>query len=193
MTALRVHSPAATGGDSLDRLFREIHNTFRPKILRYLARLVGEPEAEDLTQDVFVKVQRGLLRFRGDASLSTWIYRIATNAAVDRMRRTSTRRNAELKLLDRIDVAGGGTSLDQHLIRKDMYACFGRFINRLPVNYRAAVVLSDVEEFTDQEIAAILGLSVRTVKIRLHRGRAKLLQVLRSNCRAEDWLCARST
>jgi DNA-directed RNA polymerase specialized sigma24 family protein len=110
-----------------------------------LARLVGKPEAEDLTQDVFVKVQRGLPRFRGDASLSTWIYRIATNAAVDRMRRTSTRRNAEL---------------------------------RLPVNDRAAVVLSDVEEFTDQEIAAILGLSVTCVS---------------TNGQPQAALCARST
>jgi RNA polymerase sigma-70 factor (ECF subfamily) len=188
MTAVRVPAPAPDGGDALDDLFREIHTAFRPKILRYLARLVGEHDVEDLAQEAFVKVRRGLARFRADPSLSTWIYRIATNAAVDRMRRSSTRRSAERRLLGRIEAAADAASLDQHLIRKDMYACFGRFVNKLPVNYRAAVILSDVEEFPDEEIARILGLSVRTVKIRLHRGRAKLLQALRSNCRAEDWL-----
>jgi RNA polymerase sigma-70 factor (ECF subfamily) len=137
MAALRA-APADFEAGSLDRLFEEIHGVYRPKILRYLARLVGEHDAEDLTQDVFVKVRRGLSRFRGDASLSTWIYRIATNAATDRMRRTSARRGAELRLLDRIDLAGETSSLDQHLIRKDMYACFGRFVKQLPVNYRAA-------------------------------------------------------
>ncbi len=181
-------APVDFEAGSFDRLFGEIHDAYRPRILRYLARLVGEHDAEDLTQDVFVKVRRGLPRFRGDASLSTWIYRIATNAATDRVRRTTSRRGAELRLLDRVDVAGETPSLDQHLIRKDMYACFGRFVKQLPVNYRAAVLLSDVEEFTDAEIARILGLSVRTVKIRLHRGRATLIQALRSNCKAEDWL-----
>ena len=106
--------------ETADRPFQDIHNTFRPRILRYLGRLVGKHEAEDLAQEVFVKVERGLSRFRGDARFSTWIYRIATNAAVDRMRGVSARQRAELRLFEDVRQFGEVPSLDQHLIRKDM-------------------------------------------------------------------------
>ena len=66
--------------------FQKIHDEFRPKIQRYLMRLVGEYEAEDLTQDVFLKISRVLQTFKGESKLSTWIYRIATNLAIDEMR-----------------------------------------------------------------------------------------------------------
>jgi RNA polymerase sigma-70 factor (ECF subfamily) len=64
----------------------EIYRQFRPKIERYLGRLVGEADAADLTQTVFLKVGRGLKTFRGESSLATWIYRIATNVARDHAR-----------------------------------------------------------------------------------------------------------
>lgn len=66
--------------------FPSIHAGYRTRIHRYLARLVGQGDAEDLTQEVFVRVSRGLPDFKGAAKLSTWIYRIATNVAVDRLR-----------------------------------------------------------------------------------------------------------
>lgn len=65
--------------------FQDIHETFQPKIHRYLNGLVGNHDAEDLTQEVFLKVGRALKEFRGKSQLSTWIYRIATNAALDKM------------------------------------------------------------------------------------------------------------
>ena len=63
--------------------FGKIYEDFRPRILRYLTRLVGEGEAEDLAQEVFVKIDRGLKTFRGESRISTWIYRIATHAAIE--------------------------------------------------------------------------------------------------------------
>ena len=66
--------------------FKSVHDEFRPRVLRYVARLVGEADADDVTQTVMLKVNQGLAGFRGDSSLSTWIYRIATNAAMDRLR-----------------------------------------------------------------------------------------------------------
>jgi RNA polymerase sigma factor (sigma-70 family) len=91
--------------------FEEIHETYRPKIQRYLARMVGEYEAEDLTQEVFVKVHRALSSFRGDSSLSTWIYRIATNAALDKLRSPSFQRTAESEpLMDDTGTDGKGTA-----------------------------------------------------------------------------------
>ena len=175
--------------------FKEVHDTYRPKLLRYLAGLVGEQEAEDLTQEVFIRVSRGLKDFRGESQLSTWIYRIATNAAIDRIR-ASARGSAEQISLSESDETievDGWTgeetpSLEQLLMRKEMYECFLDYVKHLPMNYRTVVLLSELGEFSNNDIAGILGLSLDTVKIRLHRGRLKLFQELKSRCKAEDWL-----
>lgn len=75
--------------------FQNIYTTYQPKVLRHMQRMVGECEAEDLTQEVFVKVNQGLKSFRGEAQLSTWIYRIATNTALDRLRSPSYQRSVQ--------------------------------------------------------------------------------------------------
>jgi RNA polymerase sigma-70 factor (ECF subfamily) len=162
---------------------------------------VGEYEAEDLTQEVFVKVSRALSSFRGESQLSTWIYRIATNAALDKLRDPSFKRivqnglpeegpnSAETEVEDKDAWTGEeAPSPEQRLFRKERYECYCNFIENLPVNYRAVVALSELEELAANEIADILGLSVDVVKIRLHRGRTRLLQELKAHCKAEDWL-----
>ncbi len=176
--------------------FQQVYDAYQPRILRYLARLVGEPEAEDLAQEVFVKVSQALKSFQGKSQLSTWLYRIATNTAIDKIRTASFRQDAELSLLDDSNEtedkdlwAGEETpSLEQQLMRKEMRECFVDFVRRLPSNYRTVVVLSELEQMPNNEIAEILGLSLEVVKIRLHRGRTRLLQELKSHCNAEDWL-----
>jgi RNA polymerase sigma-70 factor (ECF subfamily) len=176
--------------------FQNIYDTYRPQILRYLIRLVGEPEAEDLAQEVFVKISQALQTFRGESKLSTWLYRIATNAAIDRIRNASFRKDSELGWLEDPNEAedkdvwtGEETpSLEQQLMRKEMYECFVEYVKRLPPNYRTVVVLSDLEQMPNNEIAEILSLSLEAVKIRLHRGRTRLLQELKTHCKAEDWL-----
>ena len=176
--------------------FQKIYDLYQPRIQRYLAHLVSEQEAEDLTQEVFVKVSQGLKTFRGESQLSTWVYRIATNAAIDKIRTVSYRQDTELILLDDStepedkDVWTGEEipSLEQQLMQKEMYRCFLDYVKRLPTNYRTVVVLSELEQLPNNEIAEILGLSLDVVKIRLHRGRTRLLQELRDHCKAEDWL-----
>ena len=176
--------------------FQEIYDTFRPKVLRYLTRLVGEHDAEDLTQEVFVKIDRKVGTFRGDAQLSTWVYRIATNTALDRLRSVSYRREARTDPLDdevetdcdasrQIDEA---PSIEQQVMRREMHQCFGRFVRGLPAKYRTVIILSELAEMSNQEIAEILNLSLDTVKIRLHRGRSLLFKELKSHCQAEEWL-----
>ena len=180
--------------------FQKIHEEFRPKIERYLVRLVGEYEAEDLTQDVFIKISRALQTFRGESQLSTWIYRVATNAALDRLRDPSFKRIvqdglSESSKLGEIEVEDKNpwtgeeaASPEQELFRKERFECYCDCIESLPLNYRTIVALSELEALAAGEIAEILGLSLDVVKIRLHRGRVRLLQELKSHCKAEDWL-----
>ena len=165
--------------------FQSVHDRFRPRVLRYLTRLVGEGEAEDLTQSVMLKVSEGLPEFRGDSSLSTWIYRIATNAALDRLHRKTIQPPGEMQVeSDEADVPQCEQTLSAETtaIREEMNACIREFIERLPENYKTVMVLSELEGFKNDEIAAILGLNLDTVKIRLHRAREKLRKDLGLGC-----------
>lgn len=165
--------------------FKAIHDQFRPRVLRYVARLVGDADAEDVTQSVMLKAAEGLERFRGDAAISTWIYRIATNAATDKLRgrRIETISDAELESEDdEVPAAARIASLESSAIREEMRACIAEFVARLPENYRAVMILSELEGFRNEEIADILGLSLDTVKIRLHRAREKLRKDLQAGC-----------
>jgi len=175
--------------------FNRIFKEYQPKILRYLTRLTGMYEAEDLSQEVFIKVESGLKNFRGESKLSTWIYRIATNTAVDRMRSPSFKYkvkdgiSSEATQMDDIDTEDRDLftgekieSTDQQYVRKEMNSCIRNFIENLPENYKTVVILSELEELKNKEIAEILHLTLDTVKIRLHRARAQLKKKLKSNC-----------
>jgi len=178
--------------------FNAIFAEFHPKVLRYLSGMVGAVEAEDIAQNVFLKVYTGLKNFRGEASMATWIFRIATNAAFDRMRNRPFRaaekaslepsdarsvENAEL--VDDASMPSGELAL----IRGEMNECIKSYVDALPETYRAARILSDFEELKNQEIAEILGVSVEAVKIRLHRARRELKKRFEAGCefyRTED-------
>jgi len=172
--------------------FRRIYEAFHPKVLRYLTRLMGESEAEDIAQTVMLKVSEGLPGFRGEARLSTWIYRIATNAALDRLRRPGAGQAephpaAENEREDDHDLEsspleGENPSAEATVIREEMSACIREFIGRLPEHYKTVMVLSELEGFTNAEIAQILEASLDTVKIRLHRARERLRSELQAGC-----------
>ena len=172
-------------------LFDEIYASFHAKIVRYLTRLVGESEAEDLAQETFVKVGQALEGFRGEAQLHTWVYKIATNTALDRLRSPSLRETSHdpariesVVSINDVDVWAGRKrlSVEQQAIREEMSSCVREVICRLPDNYRTAIVLSDLEGFKDGEIAEVLGLTLSATKIRLHRARTRLKKDLSSYC-----------
>jgi RNA polymerase sigma-70 factor (ECF subfamily) len=163
--------------------FQRIYDEFHPKIHRYLCRLVGAGEAEDLTQEVFAKVGQALPRFRGDSKLSTWIYRIATNTASDRLRSASFRRARQVsREVQEPMVEEQSTDVEQDLARGEMNDCIRRYVEQLPPRYRSVVILSEGEGLTNPEIASALGISLDTVKIRLHRARSRLKRELGGGC-----------
>jgi RNA polymerase sigma-70 factor (ECF subfamily) len=177
--------------DELD--FDSVYDQFHLKISRYLERMVGKGEAEDLTQEVFMKVNKGLKGFEGKSSLSTWIYRLATNAALDRLHSRPFRENKEKISLSNMDdeseaedkdicVQEKELSAEREAIRTEMNECIREFVDKLPDNYRTVIILSELKELKNQEIAQILDISLDAVKIRLHRARERLKKDFESGC-----------
>jgi len=136
-----------------------------------------------------MKVSEHLAEFRGDSSLSTWIYRIATNVARDRLRQ----RAPEMEPIEADEDAAArdvppelrSPSAEAAAMRTEMSACVREFVDRLPASYRGVLLLSEIEGLTNAEIAEATGLTLDTVKIRLHRARAKLAAELRAGCLIE--------
>jgi RNA polymerase sigma-70 factor (ECF subfamily) len=173
--------------------FDSVYNEFHSKIGRYLERMVGKNEAEDLTQEVFMKVNKGLKGFEGKSSLSTWIYRLATNAALDKLHSRPFRENKqkislssnedETEAKDKdICTQEKELSAEREAIRTEMNECIREFVDKLPENYRTVIILSELKELKNQEIAEILGISLDTVKIRLHRARERLKKEFEAGC-----------
>jgi RNA polymerase sigma-70 factor (ECF subfamily) len=170
--------------------FEQVYEEFQPKILRYLSRLIGDDEAEDIAQEVFEKVNLALAGFEGRSKLSTWIYRIATNTALDRFRSRSFLRSQEHTALEgsaqfedsNVWTGQADNPTDQKLIRKEMSECVTEYIDRLSPDHRTVIILKELEGFKNREIADILQLSLDTVKTRLHRARAGLKKELDQGC-----------
>ena len=174
------------------RSFQEIYERFQPGILRFLSRLVGQEEAEDVAQEVFLRVDRGLEGFRGESSMGTWIYRIARNAALDRLRsqpawlENARQLRAHDSDEDPLDIVSQlpdeRASLERHLIGKEMSECIRGRVDTLPESYRRVLVLSELVGMTNAEIASALGVSEGAIKIRLHRARSLLREDLGTHC-----------
>jgi RNA polymerase sigma-70 factor (ECF subfamily) len=144
--------------------FGDLVRAHERRVASVLHRLLDDPrDVEEATQDVFVQAWRNLRRFRGDARLFTWLYRIAVNEALMRSRRT----RAAVQELD----ARLPAPPDPEPGLRDLLV---RELASLPFEYRAAVVLRDVEGLTNAEVAEALGVSVAAAKSRIHRGRMRI-------------------
>jgi len=170
--------------------FNSVYNEYYPMVLRYVSKIVGENEAEGVAQDVFDKINSGLAGFKGKSKLSTWIYRIATNTAIDRTRSASYKHAAKhIAIEDNGDnepqsVPKGHKppAADQLVIHKEMTECINEYIDTLSPDYKTVIVLSELEGLANKEIAEILDISLDNVKIRLHRARSKLKTALNKAC-----------
>jgi RNA polymerase sigma-70 factor (ECF subfamily) len=162
----------------------------RESLLRYNLSIVRDAAvAEDLTQEVFARACDKLADLEDPARLEPWLYRIATNLCRDRFRSASFRhRPASLDAGRDVDDAPGpdpadeGPRLDKVLEQREMSTCVQAYLAGLPDTYRAAILLHDAEGMTNPEIASMLGVSLATVKIRIHRAREKLREALRDAC-----------
>lgn len=166
----------------LSSIFRQ----YRGPIQRYARSLVRDPaEAEEIAQETFLRAHRSLSSLEDPSRLSPWLYRIATNLAYDRFRRSARRpppdslSEAEVAA---VEPAEPGPRLDRLMEQREMSSCVRQYIDDLPDSYRAVVLLHDLEGLTNPEIARLLGISLATAKIRLHRARVRLRQALGEGC-----------
>ncbi len=137
-------------------------------------------DAEEVAQDVLLKVYRNIEAFRGDSALSSWIYRITFNTAMSRLR-TAKARSSELpdehvgaRLADdapRGEVADWSALADDELLRSELRSRITKALRELPPIYRQPVLLRDVHGFSTEEASALLRVKDQTLKSRLHRGR----------------------
>ena len=156
----------AAFGALVDRHADRVHDT--------LAKLLGDPhEASDAAQEAFLKAWRKLDAFRGESSFRTWLTRIALNAAASR-RRTAARRGTRTGLPPGPQVDGCAAAPDAASLSDERADAVRAAIAGLPEEFRAVVVLKEFEGLPYEEIAAVVGVPVGTVRSRLHRGRAEL-------------------
>ncbi len=155
------------------------------RLYRYVLSLIHDTaEAEDLTQDTFLRAYQRQDSLRDSQAMLAWVYRIATHVCLDRLRQR-TRRDplesdtdpAEAEVMD-IE----GPSLQQAIEQREMSTCVQNYLAHLADSYRAVILLHDMHDLTAGEIADLLDLSLPTVKIRLHRARQKLRTLLGTGC-----------
>ncbi|MGO9566261.1 MAG: RNA polymerase sigma factor [Desulfomonilaceae bacterium] len=165
--------------------FWEIYDQYYFRVKRVIRGIVrDEWLADDLTQETFVRVQDRLGDLRDPAKLSSWIFRIAYNLCQDHFREVG-----------KSVIIGGADEQDMEIPEEDsvqkefeqhqMSQCVQIEIDRLPESLRTVLFLSDVMEFSHREIAEVVGITVENVKVRLHRARKRLKELLEQKCTFE--------
>ena len=160
----------------------EIHHD---RIYRYILRMVrNSEEAEDLTQETFLRAYRHRDTLRDEQAVRGWLYRIGTHVCLDRLRQR--RPNVSIDSTEGASQVESAISMSPSALevteRKETSACVQRCLDFLPDNYRAVIVLHEAHSLTAAEIASLLGLKLTTVKMRLHRARRMLQQVMECGC-----------
>ncbi len=171
-------------GESLPD-FPDVFAAWHGKVRAYAAKLIGPGEADDVTQEVFLRVRRSLGTLEEPSKIGSWIYAITLNAVRDAVGKRSPRgappSAGAPEAIAAIPDAAARTP-EEAVLRTEMVECYLDYVKRLPPRYEEVYVLSEFEELTNDEIAQRLAVSLGTVKIRLHRARRRLFSELRRNC-----------
>ena len=168
-------------------IWQHINNDLRAFIAK---RVANEAEADDIVQDIWLKMQRGFDGLKDQSRLISWIYQIARHAIIDHYRLLGRRREMPAGLAADLEAyqslpAGQAMSEDPGRFRAELAGCLRPMIERLSKEYRQAVMLVDLEGLTQQKAAAQLGLSLSGIKSRVQRGRRQLKGMLEACCTIE--------
>lgn len=164
-------SPGARGAWS------EVEAQLRP----YVARRVPSPaDVDDVLQETFVRMHRGLATLSDDERFGPWVYRIASNAIADHLRARVRHPVAAGESASKPESATGG-EFDEHL-EADLAECVALFVARLPSPYREAITLTELEGLTQKDAAEMLGVSVSGMKSRVQRGRERIRRMFEECC-----------
>jgi RNA polymerase sigma-70 factor, ECF subfamily len=163
--------------------FEELVDRHRPVVVRVAARIVGPEEAEDVSQDAFLRAFHRLEHFRGEAPFRSWLLRITNNAALDHLER----RRPEPVDPESFDVSEQSSSRPpaERLELRERIERLERKLHGLSHQHRVVLVLRDAEGLSYEEIADITDTPLGTVKGRLHRARQEFIEILRAN--SFDW------
>ena len=169
---------------------------YNGSLFRYLVRMAGQPaEAEDLAQEAFLRAYLSLASYDPSYRFSTWLFRIATNLAINRIKATSKivsleemRERREQRDEAPPELADPCTDSRPDLAaeRSEMVRLIQRCLQELPADYRAVVALRHIAELSYNEISDSIGLPLNTVRTRLHRGRERLGQCLKTRLPKEE-------
>lgn len=155
--------------------FERVYHAHLGRVHNLARRMAGADSADELTQDVFVRVWQKLGTFRGDSSFGTWLHRLAVNVIIERFRTLGTARDRFLAdgeaVLERLPGAAAGSRVDTQMDLDNA-------MTRLPPGARAVFVLHDIEGYRHEEIGQLLGVSIGTSKSQLHRARMTLREHL---------------
>jgi len=175
ITDIRVLQAQKGDAAAFEDLVRE-HQT---KLYHTCLRMMGNPDdARDMSQEILVKIWRNLPSFKGDSSLSTWLYRIAINTCLDELRRRSKNRQSSIEALSESGWEPTDPEAEQILDRALNRQLLRSAIKQLPDDFRAVIVLRDVSGFAYEEIAQVLDCPIGTVRSRLNRARKLLAKIL---------------
>jgi len=174
-------TPVADTNNAAGELFTVYHD----RICGYIASMIRDPaEAEDLTQETFLRAHCRQEALRDPKAARGWLYRIATNVCLDRLRQRA--RQTALDFQDGMQsghpAVVDAPSPQEQAERAETSACVQRCLDYLPDNYRAVILLYEAHGLTALEIAGLLGVSLATIKIRLHRARQRLQEVMDIGC-----------
>lgn len=162
--------------------FTTLAREFSPMLLRYLKRQLGDAaQAEDLLQETLLRAARSLHGFEGRASPKTWLFAIASRVVIDHFRQPE-RRQKIIDIDDSGELEDGTLAVDERLVIDEMNQCVREVIDSLPPDYRAALVLHELEGMDCAQTAEVLGQSVGAVRVRLHRARLRLAAALQNAC-----------
>ena len=160
----------AAGGDS--SAFERLYRTHVTRIHGLARRMLGSAEADEVTQDIFVRTWQKLDQFRGESAFGTWLHRLAVNVVIERRRSFAIQRERMSDDESALELATAPQA------RTDLAMDFDTAIEQLPAGAREILVLHDVEGYKHREIAALLGITTGTSKRQLHRARMLMRQHL---------------